>query len=258
MTSDGQINNSDVRLRYKKGDLIIKEGDYGISIYRILSGKVLVYAEAGEEEIPLAKLGPGDVIGEMVFLDQKIERRSASARALEPTEVESWHPRELAQEYEKMPPILKNISDQALSRLTRMNRLIPQLAQKKGQKKEMPKSRPLGSEKRRHYRKDVDLRADCRPLGAAGKTIMPGVIRDLSMGGLGLEMRSPSAGKFPYKVKDEFMIRTMLPNGKEVQAKAHILSVKPGDKTGTVFLGMCFSGLTDTASKEIGFFLMPS
>ena len=37
-----QIQKKQV-LRYEKGELIIKQGDYGISIYRIVSGKVKIF-----------------------------------------------------------------------------------------------------------------------------------------------------------------------------------------------------------------------
>lgn len=258
MTEDQLDTYADVRLRYKKGDLIIKEGDYGISIYKIVSGKVMVYAETEDLDIPLGTLGPGEVIGEMIFLDQNIERRSASARALENTEVESWHPGMLAKEYERMPPILKIIADQALVRLIRMNRLIPQLVKREAQEKTKPKLRPAHLEQRRHYRKEVSLRASCRPVGATTGRALSGEIKDVSLGGVGMEIRLPRVGKFPYKVQDEFIINTVLPNGKDLELRAEILSIKKSGAPGKLFLGMCFTDLTDIATRELGFFLMPA
>lgn len=259
MPEDQLDTYADVRLKYRKGDLIIKEGDYGISIYRIVSGKVTVYAEADDLEIPLAILGPEEIIGEMIFLDRKIERRSASARALENTEVESWHPGMLAGEYQRMPPILKIIADQTLVRLIRMNRLIPQLVKKGAQEKEKPKLQPKQAERRRHYRKEVDLEASWRPVGAPiGRVMSGGKIKNISMGGLGLEIRPPSVTRFPYKAEDEFVISTVLPNGKDLELSAKILSIKKSEIPGKLFLGMCFTGLNDIATRELGFFLMPA
>ena len=40
-----------VHLKYAKGELIVKEGDYGVSIYRVVKGKALVYHEAGDMEV---------------------------------------------------------------------------------------------------------------------------------------------------------------------------------------------------------------
>ena len=124
MTNDKRNGPRSIRLKYKKGDLIIKEGDYGISIYKIIQGKVEIFNESDEEEISLATLGSGEVVGEMTFLSRVTERRSASVRALEDTELEVWDPARISKEYEQMPPIIRHIADQALKRLIRMNRLI--------------------------------------------------------------------------------------------------------------------------------------
>ncbi len=82
-------------LRYKKGEQIIKQGDYGISIYIILNGNVEVSRESEGGDVVLATLGPGDIIGEMIFLNKGVEVRSASARALQDSELEVWHPKNL-------------------------------------------------------------------------------------------------------------------------------------------------------------------
>ena len=81
-----------VSLKYKPGETIIKGGDYGISIYMIVKGKVEIFIESGQEEIRLATIGPGEIIGEMIFLTGTQARRSASVRAIEYTVLESWHP----------------------------------------------------------------------------------------------------------------------------------------------------------------------
>lgn len=72
-----------VKLEYQPGDLIVKQGDYGISIYHILEGKVGIYFKSESEEVLLDSLGPGEVIGEMIFLMGYSSTRSASVRAIE-------------------------------------------------------------------------------------------------------------------------------------------------------------------------------
>ena len=39
-----------VRLNYNKSELIMKEGDYGISIYKVLKGRVRVFKGSGDSE----------------------------------------------------------------------------------------------------------------------------------------------------------------------------------------------------------------
>ena len=80
-----------VQLRYAKGDLIIKEGDYGISIYEVISGKVGIFIDAEKTEVMVAAKGPGTIFGEMTFLGGVNIPRSASARALEDCHLEAWH-----------------------------------------------------------------------------------------------------------------------------------------------------------------------
>ncbi len=66
----------------KRGDIVFREGDYGNSIYRVLAGRVAVYAKYGtEEENLLAELGEGDYFGEMAVIE--ITYRSATIVAAE-------------------------------------------------------------------------------------------------------------------------------------------------------------------------------
>ena len=66
-----------ITLRYRQGDLIIKEGDYGISIYRIIKGRVSILEESSGDEILLATLGPGELFGEIAILNRsgQVRRR---------------------------------------------------------------------------------------------------------------------------------------------------------------------------------------
>ena len=67
------------------GEELFSEGDSGDSLWIIQSGHVDVFKNIrGDIDRTLASLGPGDVIGEMSFIDQS--RRSAGARTAEPSE----------------------------------------------------------------------------------------------------------------------------------------------------------------------------
>ena len=58
-----------VHLSYPKGELIIKEGDYGISIYKVLKGNVRIFKKLHDHKFTLATLERGEVFGEMVFFE---------------------------------------------------------------------------------------------------------------------------------------------------------------------------------------------
>jgi len=250
------------QLRYRTGDLIIKENDFGISVYKIVKGQVEIVTESGGKEIQLAILGPGQVIGEMLFLNRSAQQRSASARAIEDVELEVWHPNALIKEYEEMSPIFKNIADQAFKRLVMMNRLVARLSAKaKPQEKQTPEpqtadQRDTWISKREFYRKKVDLSCTCQPLD--NKTELSGVIEDLSMGGLGVKLPAFKSQNVPYKIGDKFLIRTNLPNGKPIDFTAQIASIKSEPGNPKMFWGMSFVDIAERSKKDLGFFLMPT
>jgi CRP-like cAMP-binding protein len=67
------------------GEDLFLEGDPGDSMWIVQSGRVDIYKNIrGDVDRTLASLGPGDVIGEMSFIDQS--RRSAGARTTETSE----------------------------------------------------------------------------------------------------------------------------------------------------------------------------
>lgn len=65
-----------------KGRVIIKEGDEGYSAYLIQSGEVEIYSKNEEDqEVSLAKLGTGEICGEMALISDGI--RTASVRTVQ-------------------------------------------------------------------------------------------------------------------------------------------------------------------------------
>ena len=67
---------------FSAGEVIIREGDPGRSVYVILDGRVRVFTrDNGDNELELATLGVGQFFGEMSFVSGK--PRSSSVAALE-------------------------------------------------------------------------------------------------------------------------------------------------------------------------------
>lgn len=69
----------------KEGMVLFREGDQSDGMYVVRQGEVLIYLEKGGQEVKLAKVTGGAMIGEMALFDQK--PRSASAKATKQTEV---------------------------------------------------------------------------------------------------------------------------------------------------------------------------
>jgi CRP/FNR family transcriptional regulator len=80
-----QILGSSCREReYNTGEVLLRQGETGVGLFVITQGRVRVTQQReGGQEVELALLGKGDVVGEMSLLDDL--PRSATATALEPT-----------------------------------------------------------------------------------------------------------------------------------------------------------------------------
>jgi CRP/FNR family transcriptional regulator, cyclic AMP receptor protein len=74
------------RRRYAKGQFIFQQGDPGLCLYLVESGKVKIASFSSEGKgLMLNLLGPGDFFGELALLDG--EPRSADALAQEPCQL---------------------------------------------------------------------------------------------------------------------------------------------------------------------------
>lgn len=83
------------RRLFAGGTSIFHEGDSSHEAYLVRAGRVEVLKESPAGPLRLAILGPGDVLGEMGLLDER--PRSATARALEPVEVDAMTAGEFAE-----------------------------------------------------------------------------------------------------------------------------------------------------------------
>lgn len=68
---------------FESGSVIISEGDTGLGLFVIVSGRVEIIKASGDDTLHLAEMKPGDLLGEMALIDD--QPRSASAIAMEPT-----------------------------------------------------------------------------------------------------------------------------------------------------------------------------
>jgi CRP-like cAMP-binding protein len=69
---------------FNTGEVLMRQGDDGIGLYIILSGKVKVEkADQSGKQVELASNGPGDIMGEFSVLDGA--KRTATVTAVETT-----------------------------------------------------------------------------------------------------------------------------------------------------------------------------
>ncbi|HEX9602104.1 MAG TPA: FAD-dependent oxidoreductase, partial [Myxococcales bacterium] len=111
--------SSMLREHFEPGQEVFHQGDLGDRIYSIVAGAADVVLEASGRETVLARLGPGDLFGEMALLDQTV--RSATIRCVEPMDVWSLPKRELALLSQGMPEVrrsLERLRDQRTRRVS--------------------------------------------------------------------------------------------------------------------------------------------
>jgi CRP/FNR family transcriptional regulator, cyclic AMP receptor protein len=104
--------------KFLPGELILKEGEAGLGCFIIIKGNVEVIRSLGApQERRLAKLGEGEIIGEISVIDE--QPHSASVRAVEDTEcimIERWDFRAQMQAYPQialqlLPILAKRLRD---------------------------------------------------------------------------------------------------------------------------------------------------
>ncbi len=101
------------RERYRKGDLIFAEGDYGDRMYVIESGQVKVVSEDHGQEKIFSYLNPGNFFGETALLTG--EPRNAAVRVVLDSEVIVLTKADLEELIEKYPVIAVHVSPRTLA-----------------------------------------------------------------------------------------------------------------------------------------------
>lgn len=109
----------------KKTEILFREGDNSDAMFVIKSGKLAITKSKGGGEITLAELGPGDMLGEMAFFDNK--PRSATARAVADTTVIELPFSSLNAQFKTFPEWLKAIMRTVNNHLRNANLKIKNL-----------------------------------------------------------------------------------------------------------------------------------
>lgn len=123
----GSLSRLATRRRYPKDTVVFFENEEGDFFFTIVQGriKVTILGDDGREII-LSVLGPGDFFGEMALLDN--EPRSATAIAMEDSELLSLHRTDFQTVIGDNPAISHALIKVLTSRLRRANHQIQTLA----------------------------------------------------------------------------------------------------------------------------------
>jgi signal transduction histidine kinase len=103
------------------GEVVFKEGDPGEGLFVIGEGRIKICINTGlDQPIELSQLGPGEFFGEMAVLDY--EPRSATAIAVEPTELYYIARPALMEQLKHSPELVFSLTRQLSRRIRDFNR----------------------------------------------------------------------------------------------------------------------------------------
>lgn len=102
------------------GTVIFEEGGFSDWIYVIIEGEVKVSKNTPKGKVTVAKLGEGDFIGELEFLDMGKEARSATVAAVGPVKLGVLDRDKLRREYDSLSPDFRKIIRTVVQRLRRI------------------------------------------------------------------------------------------------------------------------------------------
>ena len=89
------------------GDTIFSKGDFSRGVFSlILSGRIGIISETGQV---IRGMGAGEILGEIGVTSPQ-NRRSATAKAIQPTEIFEWHVEIIQQQVPDVMKRLKNLA----------------------------------------------------------------------------------------------------------------------------------------------------
>ena len=107
-------------LTLRPGQVLFEQGDPGGDLYFIQAGKIEIYRTNNQNEIPLAIMAAGEIIGIMTCTTN--DPRMASARATEESVVKRIHHDNIQKMMGNLPPWMKIIMKDFTNRLSQMNK----------------------------------------------------------------------------------------------------------------------------------------
>jgi type IV pilus assembly protein PilZ len=109
---------------YQDGQIIVKEGNPGDWVYVILSGNVEIFKDVSGKKVVIELLKQGEIFGELGFLGST--KRTATARAVGPTQIGLIDKASLDTEYNKLSSEFRSI---LLSIVERFIKMVDKMSQ---------------------------------------------------------------------------------------------------------------------------------
>jgi CRP-like cAMP-binding protein len=226
---------------FNAGEVIIREGDPGRSIYVILDGQVRVFTRDHHgEELELAVLAASQFFGEMSFLTGKA--RSGSVMALDTSVIVELSYTSMRRVVKEHPTVKKVLVEYYQQRLGS--------TEQKRAEVEVDKPTSDARHKERIQVKLVVL-PQTTPNGALKASTWTGVSVDLTLSGIVVGVSGASAE--PFQLQSEVRLEIELPQPwGEIRTLGAIRRVKPArTDQKLIMLGIDYVGIAESDAKKL-------
>lgn len=115
------VKSQEVLQTFGAGEIIFSQGDQGGDLMFIESGSVEIFITKNSQEVPLAQMGEGEILGVMTFLTH--DPRLASARATLDTQIKRIPSQHVQKYIASFPKWLNIVLKEFVGRINEMNRL---------------------------------------------------------------------------------------------------------------------------------------
>lgn len=105
--------------KFSPGEILCREGEQGSEAFLIQSGRVRITTRRNNDDVVLAELGPGELVGEFSLIDR--EPRSATAMALTTTHVLAIRGSRLDSLFKRSPELATSIVKLLVHKLRETN-----------------------------------------------------------------------------------------------------------------------------------------
>lgn len=107
---------------FDKGQIVFKEGDQADAAYCVLEGEIEIFKDDDGRGAVMARLGPGEIFGEMALL--RFDRYTLSARAADAVKLHVISPALLQEQLRQTPPLVRAIVDALAERMRGVNEVL--------------------------------------------------------------------------------------------------------------------------------------
>lgn len=105
-----------------RGDTIIYQGEMGVSAFLVQSGEVVVFTEADGKKIELARMGPGQIVGEMALVVDS--PRTATVQAVTDCNLIVITREVLQEKLQKSDPTIRALVPMLMKRIAQSNKAL--------------------------------------------------------------------------------------------------------------------------------------